>query len=150
MSEPHPSPFPTALVLDTSFLRTVGGPGSDPYQTFVEYVRTNDPELYLSRGVVEELTEQRGYIDVDWVNRADTTESNCRRRCERRTLAEKSSSSPAEFEVSSRPARSTIAVIAEDFGELATRKRRPNHSELPHELGQFPVVRVVGTGHRLA
>jgi len=74
MSDPHPSPFPTALVLDTSFLRTVGGPGSDPYQTFVEYVRTNDPELYLSRGVVEELTEQRGYISVDWVDRADTTE----------------------------------------------------------------------------
>ncbi|MFB6201743.1 MAG: hypothetical protein ABEI98_07005 [Halorhabdus sp.] len=74
MSEPHPSPFPTALVLDTSFLRTVGGPGSDPYQTFVEYVKTEDRELYLSRGVVEELTEQRGYIGVDWVDRADTTE----------------------------------------------------------------------------
>ena len=74
MSEPHPSPFPTGLVLDTSFLRTVGGPGRDPYQTFVEYVRTNNRELYLSRGVVEELTEQRGYIGVDWVDRADTTE----------------------------------------------------------------------------
>jgi len=74
MSELHPSPFPTALVLDTSFLRTVGGPGSDPYQTFVEYVRTGGRELYLSRGVVEELTEQHGYIGVDWVDRADTTE----------------------------------------------------------------------------
>jgi hypothetical protein len=74
MSEPHPSPFPTALVLDTSFLRTVGGTGSDAYETFVQYVRTKDRELYLSRGVVEELTEQRGYISVDWVDRADTTE----------------------------------------------------------------------------
>ena len=74
MSEPHPSPFPTALVLDTSLLRTIGGTGSDPYQTFIEYVRTKDRELYLSRGVVEELTEQRGYISVDWVDRADTTE----------------------------------------------------------------------------
>ena len=56
MSEPHPSPFPTALVLDTSFLRTIGGTGSDSYQTFVQYVRAEDRELYLSNGVVEELT----------------------------------------------------------------------------------------------
>jgi len=62
MSESHPPPFPTALVLDTSFLRTIGGTGSDAYQTFIEYVRTKDRELYLSNGVVEELTEQRGYI----------------------------------------------------------------------------------------
>jgi hypothetical protein len=74
MSEPHPSPFPTALVLDTSFLRTVGGTGTDAYETFVQYVRIKDRELYLSSGVVEELTEQRGYISVDWVDRADTTE----------------------------------------------------------------------------
>jgi len=74
MSESHPSPFPTALVLDTSFLRTLGGSGSGPYRTFVEYVRTEGRELFLSRGVVEELTEQRGYISVDWVDRADTTE----------------------------------------------------------------------------
>jgi len=74
MSEPHPSPFPTALVLDTSFLRTIGGTGTDPYQTFIQYVRAEDPELYLSNGVVEELTQQRGYISVDWVDRADTTE----------------------------------------------------------------------------
>ena len=65
MSEPHPSPFPTALVLDTSFLRKVGGTGSDSYQTFSQYVRPEDRELYLSSGVVEELTEQRGYISVD-------------------------------------------------------------------------------------
>ena len=66
MNEPHPSPFPTALVLDTSFLRTIGGTGTDSYQTFIQYVRTEDRELYLSSGVVEELTEQRGYISVDW------------------------------------------------------------------------------------
>ncbi|WP_302081082.1 hypothetical protein [Salinibaculum rarum] len=74
MSEPHPSPFPTALILDTSFLRTLGGTDSDPYQTFMQYVKTEGIELYLSRGVVEELTEQHGYISVDWVDRADTTD----------------------------------------------------------------------------
>jgi hypothetical protein len=42
MSEPHPSPFPTALVLDTSFLRTVVGTGSDSYETFIECGRTKD------------------------------------------------------------------------------------------------------------
>ena len=70
MSEPHPSPFPTALVPDTSFLRTIGGTETGSYQTFIQYVRTEDRELYLSSGVVEELTEQRGYISVDWVDRA--------------------------------------------------------------------------------
>jgi hypothetical protein len=74
MSEADPSPFPTALVLDTSFLRTLGGTDSDSYQTFMQYVKTEDLELYLTRGVVEELTEQRGYISVDWVDRADTTD----------------------------------------------------------------------------
>jgi hypothetical protein len=74
MSEAHPSPFPTALVLDTSFLRTLGGTDSEPYQTFMQYVTAEDRELYLSRGVVEELAEQHGYISVDWVDRADTTD----------------------------------------------------------------------------
>ena len=74
MRESDPSPFPTALVCDTSFLRTIGGTESDTYQTFVEYVRTEDRELYLSRGVVDELTEQRGYMGIDWVDRATTTE----------------------------------------------------------------------------
>ena len=74
MSEEHPSSFPTALICDTSFLRTIGGTGSDPYQTFIEYVQAEDRQLYLSRGVVEELTEQRGYISIDWVDRAGTTE----------------------------------------------------------------------------
>ena len=73
MSEEHPSPFPTAFILDTSFFRTIGGTGSDPYQTFIQYVQNEDRELYLSSGVVEELTEQRGYISIDWVDRADTT-----------------------------------------------------------------------------
>ena len=74
MSEGHLSPFPPALVLDTSFLRTLGGTDSGPYQTFMQYVKTEGIELYLSRGVVEELTEQQGYISVDWVDRADTTD----------------------------------------------------------------------------
>jgi hypothetical protein len=74
MSEPHPSPFPTALVLDTSFLRTIGGTGSDAYETFIEYVQTEGRELFLSSGVTEELNEQRDYVSVDWVDRADTTD----------------------------------------------------------------------------
>lgn len=74
MSDEHPSPFPTAFILDTSFLRTIGGTDSEPYQTFIQYVQREDRELYLSGGVVEELTEQRGYISIDWVDRADTTE----------------------------------------------------------------------------
>lgn len=69
MSEEHPSPFPTALILDTSFLRTLGGTDSDAYQTFIEYVRTEDRELYLTSGVIEELAEQYGYISIDWVDR---------------------------------------------------------------------------------
>jgi hypothetical protein len=50
------------------------GTVSDPYQTFIEYVQNEAVELYLSRGVVDELTEQRGYISIDWVDRAATTE----------------------------------------------------------------------------
>jgi len=46
MSEDHPSPFPTAIVLDTSFLRTIGGTDSSAYQTFISYVRTEGRELY--------------------------------------------------------------------------------------------------------
>lgn len=73
MSEEHPSPFPTALILDTSFLRTIGGTGSGPYQTFIQYVKEEEIDLYLTPSVVEELAEQRGYISIDWVDRADTT-----------------------------------------------------------------------------
>lgn len=74
MSEDHPSPFPTALLLDTSFLRTIGGTESDVYQTFIQYVKAEGVHLYLTRGVAEEVSEQRGYISIDWVDRADTTE----------------------------------------------------------------------------
>jgi hypothetical protein len=74
MSEAHPSPFPTALVLDTSFLRTIGGTESDAYQTFIQYVKSEGVHLYLTQGVVEEVSEQQGYISIDWVDRADTTE----------------------------------------------------------------------------
>jgi hypothetical protein len=74
MSEAHPSSFPTALICDTSFLRTIGGTDSTTYQTFIQYVQKTDRELYLSPGVIEELTEQRGYISIDWVDRAATTE----------------------------------------------------------------------------
>jgi len=74
MSEAHPSPFPTALLLDTSFLRTIGGTGSDAYQTFIQYVKAEGIQLYLTPGVVEEVSEQHGYISIDWVDRADTTE----------------------------------------------------------------------------
>ena len=74
MSEEHPSPFPTAFLLDTSFLRTIGGTESDAYQIFIQYVKAEDVQLYLTPGVVEEVSEQRGYISIDWVDRADTTE----------------------------------------------------------------------------
>lgn len=74
MGEEHPSPFPPALMLDTSFLRTIGGTDSEAYQTFVQYIKAEGVHLYLTSGVVEELTEQRGYISIDWVDRADTTE----------------------------------------------------------------------------
>lgn len=73
MSEDHLSPFPTALILDTSFLRTIGGTGATPYQTFIQYVKEEDVDLYLTPSVVEELAEQGGYISIDWVDRADTT-----------------------------------------------------------------------------
>jgi hypothetical protein len=74
MSEVNPSPFPTALLLDTSFLRTIGGTEGDAYQTFIQYVKSEGVQLYLTPRVVEEVSEQQGYISVDWVDRADTTE----------------------------------------------------------------------------
>ena len=60
MNEEHPSPFPRALILDTSFLRTIGGTDSDAYTAFIQYVRDQNSDLYLTNGVAEELTEQRG------------------------------------------------------------------------------------------
>jgi len=74
MNEEHPSPFPRALILDTSFLRTIGGTDSDAYTAFIQYVRDQNSDLYLTNGVAEELTEQRGYISIDWLDRANTTE----------------------------------------------------------------------------
>jgi len=74
MSEDHPSPFPTALLLDTSFLRTIGGTDSDTYQMFIQYVKAADVQLYLTPDVVEEVSEQQGYISIDWIGRADTAE----------------------------------------------------------------------------
>lgn len=52
MSEDHPSPFPTAFILDTSFLRTIGGTESTPYQTFTQYVKERGIGLYLTPGNV--------------------------------------------------------------------------------------------------
>jgi len=73
MSEGHPSPFPTGPIPDTSFLRTIGGTGSEPYRTFVDFVEQGKRDVYLTPGVVDELTEQRGYLSIAWVDRAETT-----------------------------------------------------------------------------
>ena len=56
MSEDHPSPFPTALLLDTSFLRTIGGTDSDTYQTFIQYVEAEDVQLYVNYPALLALT----------------------------------------------------------------------------------------------
>jgi hypothetical protein len=75
MSEPHLSPFPTTHVLDTSLLRTISGTGrgSDLYQTFIGYIRLKHRDLYLNCDVAKELTEQRGYMSLGWIDRVDTT-----------------------------------------------------------------------------
>ena len=74
MSHVDLTPFPSAIVLDTSFLRTIGGTESDAYQTFVEYVETESTELFLGQRVVEELTEQRDYMSIDWIDKARMTD----------------------------------------------------------------------------
>lgn len=74
MSNGSLTPFLSALVLDTSFLRTIGGTESAPYQTFSGYTETAETELFLGERVVEELDEQRGYISIDWIERARTTD----------------------------------------------------------------------------
>lgn len=74
MSHGELTPFPSALVLDTSFLRTIGGTGSDAYQTFITYVETEGTKLFLGQRVVEELEEQQGYISIDWVDKARATD----------------------------------------------------------------------------
>lgn len=73
MSNENLTPFPSALVLDTSFLRTVGGTGNASYQTFSKYVENEGIKLCLGQRVVDELDEQRGYISIDWIDRARTT-----------------------------------------------------------------------------
>jgi hypothetical protein len=64
MSNGSLTPFSSALVLDTSFLRTIGGTESVPYQIFSEYVTSEETKLFLGERVVEELDEQRGYINI--------------------------------------------------------------------------------------
>lgn len=72
MSEPALPPVPTALLLDTSFLRTLGGPGHERHQLFIEYVKSESIELYLSQRVREEITEQEGWISPDWIHKSRT------------------------------------------------------------------------------
>ncbi|SIR96910.1 hypothetical protein SAMN05421858_4841 [Haladaptatus litoreus] len=65
-------PVPTALLLDTSFLRTLGGPGHHRHQLFTEYVKATDIELYLSERVRQEIEEQEGWISPDWLHKSQT------------------------------------------------------------------------------
>lgn len=75
MSNGSLTPFPSALVLDTSFLRTIGGTENNSYQTFSNYVADEEIELFLGQRVVEELEEQRGYISIDWTDRVSIVNS---------------------------------------------------------------------------
>jgi hypothetical protein len=50
-------PLPTALVLDTSFLRTLGGPNRERYKSFTSHVQTADLRLFPTEEVVTELNE---------------------------------------------------------------------------------------------
>lgn len=74
MSEGDLSPFPSALVLDTSFLRTLGGTRTEKYRTFIEYVKQEDVRLFLTQRVIAELNEQQAYMSIDWVDKAQTAE----------------------------------------------------------------------------
>ncbi len=67
-------PLPSALVVDTSFLRTLGGPSRDRYQSFTSHVRAADHRLFLTESVVTELREQAGYVGGDWIGLAETTD----------------------------------------------------------------------------
>jgi hypothetical protein len=67
-------PLPEALILDTSFLRTLGPPARDRYQAFTTHVRATDLTLYMTEGVVDEVIEQAGYIGGDWLGLADSTD----------------------------------------------------------------------------
>lgn len=61
MSEEHPSLFLTALILDTSFFRTIGGTENEAYQTFIQYVKSEDVQLYLTPGVEEAIENYEDY-----------------------------------------------------------------------------------------
>jgi len=74
MSAGDLTPFPSALLLDTSFLRTLGGTHTSKYQTFIEYVTKEGVHLFLTPRVSTELTEQQAYMSIDWVDKARTTD----------------------------------------------------------------------------
>jgi hypothetical protein len=74
MSAGDLTPFPSALLLDTSFLRTLGGTRTSKYQTFIEYVTQEGVHLFLTPRVRTELTEQQAYMSIDWVDKARTTD----------------------------------------------------------------------------
>jgi len=72
VSEPTLPPLPTALLLDTSFLRTLGGPGHKRHRLFTEYAKSEGIELYLSQRVRDEIAEQEGWISSDWIHKSRT------------------------------------------------------------------------------
>jgi hypothetical protein len=74
MSEGDLTPFPSALLLDTSFLRTLGGTRTWKYRTVIDYVEQNDVRLFLTPRVIDELSEQQAYMSIDWVDKAETTD----------------------------------------------------------------------------
>jgi hypothetical protein len=57
MSEAHPSPFPTALLLDTSFLRTIGGTDSGTVTVTV-------PPSADNRAFIEACEETLGTVSM--------------------------------------------------------------------------------------
>ena len=74
MSEGDLTPIPSTLLLDTSFLRTLGGTRTWKYRTFIDYVEQNDVQLFLTPRVIAELDEQQAYMSIDWVDKAETTD----------------------------------------------------------------------------
>lgn len=74
MSEGALTPFPPAVLLDTSFLRTLGGTRTSNYRTFIDYVEQHDVRLFLPPRVIAELDEQQAYMSIDWVDKAETTD----------------------------------------------------------------------------
>lgn len=75
MAESPPvGPLPSHLVVDTSFLRTLGGPSRERYRMTREYVQTTDRTVLLTEGVTEELSEQSSYVGGRWLELAETVE----------------------------------------------------------------------------